>query len=817
MKKSYWLLVLAVVASTVMLPEQAKAQASGDTLVVEWAGQQGPIVNALRNAILGDTLANGQRQNVNRVYKLQRGGLYFNTDRIEVDFPLRIVGERAGTEAFDHPPLVQIMNREDGSIDEKMFVAKNHVELRNLYINGKSDLGNFPYEIIRFDGASSEMVVDNVIFEHAWWGIIGVYGANSNLTITNSKFRNMIHHDQKWGGRGLSVWVDMNRIRIEHNTFFNINGFAVQVEGGAPKEMWFNHNTIVNGGREIVLGSWWLNAYFTNNLIVNGFWHAEDEQDFNQARLDQPDLQNSGFFSIETVPSRYGIDGSRKIVYARNASWRDPAFQSYYASTSGAAFPLRPVPMFNQRTLNFIERFETMIQQENIEGVNPGIVQMGNLAPNMIQFIQDLRAGLAEKTLYYYYPNRGENDPVAWPLPENLSYTNAQLLGAAVGGFPMGDLNWFPQQKMQWMAQSAQLEAEIRAIGPAPKRATRIGTMEAEMGTVAGGAAIEQAPDPFIAEMKGSGLIRWTVNVPAAGNYDVTFRTRVPFDTSPDRAQELRVNGNSVGNFAIGNAGNVWTNVGVTGVAFNAGENTIEVRPSWGYQDFESVTVATPTPITRGVGSAVVEGMELRCGGALCASGGSLVRMSSGGSVSWSLTGTASEHALGFTVTAVGEAGSVEVFVNGSSAGVLAVTSVGSWQVVTASGINLRDGANSVEVRSVSGTVLVDAFDLFTLTSVRDRSILPEGFELLQNFPNPFGSATQIGFEVGQPSAVRVVVYDLMGRQVSILQDGFLPAGSHSVVWDGRGASGDAVASGIYFYRLETPFGSLTRRMVLIQ
>jgi len=64
---------------------------------------------------------------------------------------------------------------------------------------------------------------------------------------------------------------------------------------------------------------------------------------------------------------------------------------------------------------------------------------------------------------------------------------------------------------------------------------------------------------------------------------------------------------------------------------------------------------------------------------------------------------------------------------------------------------------------------------------------------------------------------VSLRIYDIAGRTVRTLVNGRLDAGAHQRVWDGRGDSGQRVAAGIYFYRLDTEQGLQTRRMVMLQ
>lgn len=88
---------------------------------------------------------------------------------------------------------------------------------------------------------------------------------------------------------------------------------------------------------------------------------------------------------------------------------------------------------------------------------------------------------------------------------------------------------------------------------------------------------------------------------------------------------------------------------------------------------------------------------------------------------------------------------------------------------------------------------------------------------LAQNFPNPFNLETQISFELLQAGKVTLDIYNILGRRVRRLVDGLRPAGPNTVSWDGRNESGEAVATGVYFYRLQMGDRTQTRKMVLIK
>lgn len=89
---------------------------------------------------------------------------------------------------------------------------------------------------------------------------------------------------------------------------------------------------------------------------------------------------------------------------------------------------------------------------------------------------------------------------------------------------------------------------------------------------------------------------------------------------------------------------------------------------------------------------------------------------------------------------------------------------------------------------------------------------LPQEVALRQNWPNPFNPVTQIQYELVSDARVRLVVYDMLGREVAVLEDGLLPAGIHVQHFNAA-----ALASGVYLYRLEVDHQVFTRRMTLIK
>lgn len=108
------------------------------------------------------------------------------------------------------------------------------------------------------------------------------------------------------------------------------------------------------------------------------------------------------------------------------------------------------------------------------------------------------------------------------------------------------------------------------------------------------------------------------------------------------------------------------------------------------------------------------------------------------------------------------------------------------------------------------------AFGTPTGVAVDPETVAP-AIRLRPAYPNPFQAQATIAFELARAADGTLTVFDVQGRRVRELRRGFLPAGLHRVLWDGRNEAGLAVASGTYFYRLESEGTRLTRKLVLMR
>jgi hypothetical protein len=101
---------------------------------------------------------------------------------------------------------------------------------------------------------------------------------------------------------------------------------------------------------------------------------------------------------------------------------------------------------------------------------------------------------------------------------------------------------------------------------------------------------------------------------------------------------------------------------------------------------------------------------------------------------------------------------------------------------------------------------------VFAVTATMQHSTVPHTFELGQNYPNPFNPATVIRFQLPSSGAVTLKVFDVLGREVATILDGFQQAGTYSIRWDAS-----QLSSGVYIYRLHAGENSALRKMLLMK
>lgn len=91
----------------------------------------------------------------------------------------------------------------------------------------------------------------------------------------------------------------------------------------------------------------------------------------------------------------------------------------------------------------------------------------------------------------------------------------------------------------------------------------------------------------------------------------------------------------------------------------------------------------------------------------------------------------------------------------------------------------------------------------------------PTPINLQPNYPNPFIERTTINYSVTQPGNVKLIIYDILGREIKVLIDEYKTVGPQSVEWDGTDAKGKRVPSGTYFYQIRGKNGEASAKKMI--
>lgn len=425
----------------------------------------------LNAQIAADTVANNGIP-PNRIYELQRGAAYLANAVFRVDAG-RTLRLRAN-DSTGARPVIYLYPTGTGSNPANppgnLIDLRGNLELKNLVISGyfepvDSNLNNLQGALITVPtaGAGANITVDGCILTNSNGNHIRTDGAPRVIKVTNSIFANMgyLGRSNLGAGKGIDLRdASCDTLIIEHNTFVNWQdrvirhyNFANPLAGTGPlRFMRFNHNTLVNGMSYhglLSLGSVGSRIEITNNLFIDPHSLGNDTDAVRQA-----EFVNHG------EKDQYGGARIVWIFTTPNDTTRWSVRNNYYAiSDSGQAF-------YNQ------------FAAAGVTGEGPPLTWHINsrLGADSVNAFRKISLTLNKIPLvmtklnrWYRSPtggNKSKNTPSAawnnsfdydrrkWQFFHDTldcAYpTTSPAYTGAKGGYPVGDLNWFPTRYAQW-------------------------------------------------------------------------------------------------------------------------------------------------------------------------------------------------------------------------------------------------------------------------------------------------------------------------------------------------------------------------------
>ena len=454
---------------------------SGDSLWIKDDLDYG--FNTLYTVINDDTL----NVPAGRVYVLKANGYYSLINTVISSDTRRtiIMGENQGsvkTSQGAAPPIItgafDADNDAIGGIN-----SGSDLLVKNVDIEIGNSGGSIGWAYLGFSGPGKRFQLDNSIVEHTWWVVFGSVQADSKIFLTNDYFVNMDGHTCRRNGGVVDFngGVTEDTLLVENCTHVNHQGSIYKSRTGYTiNRQIFNHNDFIDCAGYVFMNTGDHTDFsVTNNIFVNC-----NVQPYSPVlglidvgELD-PDELPMGLVNVYD-DSAFTANGATFYVDKNLVYW-DPTLTD---ASNGVVATVNANQVNGQtdwvsQMITMNSRSQSMFDDNtNYPLLTEGdwFNKLPNFANTDVLFSDQLAViktfAIATVDTSFTGPlaswRQPDNPEVTyftyadWPVPIDLSYDDADLMTAGLNGFPLGDLNWFPDKYTEWMAQR---DAELTQI-----------------------------------------------------------------------------------------------------------------------------------------------------------------------------------------------------------------------------------------------------------------------------------------------------------------------------------------------------------------
>ena len=466
-KLLYFLTVILMSPMGSVFPETLSnyvSEVKGDTLVVKDYYQMALESNSLYWVLTLDTLDVPP----NRVYELKVNG-YYPLDRtpltsanrrtvIAGSDPTRVVNNK---NADSSPPLICGNVGESASGFTCALYANGDLTIKNCTLVPAANDGTIGWTFVYAQAPGLHLVFDNCVMEHTRWVFVALEHPNCAVTFSSCYFVNMSGGYGDHGGV-FDCLANQDSLLVENCTHVMAQGTLYHFGTNSFNRMIFNHNTFINcAGLMFNNSSYYNNVSIVSNLFVNCNLHPFDACN-DDMPVDQMGLINLYTDDADTVKA----DQKRYLAY-RNLAYWDPFLEDceIVLDTNGVngstCWTSQRILMDESTQLMFDnDRAYPYLDEGNWYEQMPTFMDPKDLLTTRLSSIKDFVIDAADDSNEVSLPgwrliNTGSESFVHpdWPVPVDLSYDNPDLIAGAYGGFPIGDLNWFPAEKAAWLFQ----------------------------------------------------------------------------------------------------------------------------------------------------------------------------------------------------------------------------------------------------------------------------------------------------------------------------------------------------------------------------
>ena len=518
MNRFYKLFLFTILFSSLLFAQKTVVEVQD---FFDSGGSEGTLNAAVQSAIDDGTLSN-------TIFKLKPYGVYVldGTITTPAGAVLDIEADPPGNTQETAPPMI-CWTASTAPSKTYIFDVAGELKMKNIWILWASLDGTRYNSTIRIGDSATvsggRITADNVLFDYVQQnssGAVQPYATHFIGHFNDCYFRNATDVHFRYYSRAVSVpyaatGLHIDTVSFENCTFANIGYVYMQEAGVYGDNVFFNHCTFLDVVMYPLESGWWHRMYVTNSLFINTFMYGQIPS--------APGGFTGGTISITPIDSSsistgFGFDvpfteQDRHVLFTNNNYYLQPWLIDWMQNCpySKAKHQQRldedipvPQPMFNGLTITMFDSVNTdgskawpYMNKANLDSLEPGFIN----APINIDSLKDfLNRKWDDNTNIQWawnFVQYDTNGGQIWPLKEDLSYTNEQLKTGGMGGFPMGDLRWWPDQYSQWKAQASDEHNRINTWLETGKDPNAVGVREVKGAAPSEYKLNQNYPNPF--------------------------------------------------------------------------------------------------------------------------------------------------------------------------------------------------------------------------------------------------------------------------------------------------------------------------------
>ena len=398
------------------------------------------------------------------VYTVEAGQFYAFDGRIDLTFDVTIMGPDSGwvMGAADLPVLVNTPAMDGTARDFFQINSGGSLTLKNVLFSGTHSNGEISGTFAANTGGS-KMIADNCVFTDFTNFALRNQFKGDTISITNCVFINGVRlSNSPWGGFPLRMDVACDNVIIENNSVVNsgrLTGNSGPWHNANVHEM---HNTYLNqtvNGHEQRANE----MITANNIFYN--YHIRGRK--NENSMNPNNTYDAHFTTWNYFADSKNSLDSISLYLGQNLFYREQAILDWYASVPGDS--MSPSLLWEHPDVDsFIIDDDNYTIGTNYADTDPGFTMNPTQTDSIVKYL-DFHWGInapAEWPDWRITPpvsfDGGGQPALSWPPAFDLSYANTYMQTAGTDSLPLGDLNWFPDKKAEFLADRDAIITSIR-------------------------------------------------------------------------------------------------------------------------------------------------------------------------------------------------------------------------------------------------------------------------------------------------------------------------------------------------------------------